>query len=438
MNKNSFKDVLNKFMPDDNSISLLADYLGYEVGKNPLDPDGEWKILFSKRVANKNNGVIAIKPEKELNEDTSTMEVRKLSQAALEFSNTLGSSFYVNIIAFIGEKRVVFFKKGEANRDIRLDLNPDNVDKTLYINNLNQLKDENILIEEDIFGLNGGQATIRISDDVFKRELTTHFLTMINYYRKKMSELITGSSKIRNELALLLTEKAKFYLNQGQPGLINLVDEESYRSALSVIVDTIILRQLMRRFLEAYYGEKSFEVDDITLGVGSGTLDEAIASTVKVATQLAEEKEIKKLNQKQTSLTQEISLFDDLFDDEEIKKTSQIEFIDQTGPQTIQELTKKAQKQFELAYAGDLYAGSVSKVINQVEQTISKEMPDFQAKFWNDTNSGNYSFRYEDMPPESLEKQYEQSMSKNVQIKVENDEDGTPIPKVFYGTDEQE
>lgn len=438
MNTDSFKDVLNKFIPDDNSISLLADYLGYEVGKNPLDPDGEWKILFSKRVANKNNGVIAIKPEKELNEDTSTMEVRKLSQAALEFSNTLGSSFYVNIIAFIGEKRVVFFKKGEANRDIRLDLNPDNVDKTLYINNLNQLKDENILIEEDIFGLNGGQVTIRISDDVFKRELTTHFLTMINYYRKKMSELITGSSKIRTKLAPLLTEKAKFYLNQGQPGLINLVDEESYRSALSVIVDTIILRQLMRRFLEAYYGEKSFEVDDITLGVGSGTLDEAIASTVKVATQLAEEKEIKKLNQKQTSLTQEISLFDDLFDDEEIKKTSQIEFIDQTGPQTIQELTKKAQKQFELAYAGDLYAGSVSKVINQVEQTISKEMPDFQAKFWNDTNSGNYSFRYEDMPPESLEKQYEQSMSKNVQIKVENDEDGTPIPKVFYGTDEQE
>ena len=438
MNKNSFKDVLNKFMPDNNSISLLADYLGYEIGKNPLNPDGEWKILFSKRVANKNNGVIAIKPEKELNEDTSTMEVRKLSQTALEFSNTLGSSFYVNIIAFIGEKRVVFFKKGEANRDIRLDLNPNNVDKILYINNLNQLKDENILIEEDIFGLNGGQATIRISDDVFKRELTTHFLTMINYYRKKMSELITGSSKIRNELAPLLTEKAKFYLNQGQPGLINLVDEESYRSALSVIVDTIILRQLMRRFLEAYYGEKSFEVDDITLGVGSGTLDEAIASTVKVATQLAEEKEIKKLNQKQTSLTQEISLFDDLFDDEEIQKTSQIEFIDQTGPQTIQELTKKAQKQFELAYAGDLYAGSVSKVINQVEQTISKEMPDFQAKFWNDTNSGNYSFRYEDMPPESLEKQYEQSMSKNVQIKVENDENGTPIPKVFYGTDEQE
>ena len=37
MNTDSFKDVLNKFMPDDNSISLLADYLGYEVGKNTAE-----------------------------------------------------------------------------------------------------------------------------------------------------------------------------------------------------------------------------------------------------------------------------------------------------------------------------------------------------------------------------------------------------------------
>ena len=73
MSVNNFKDVLNKFMPDDNSISLLADYLGYEIGKNPLDPNGEWKIFFSKRVTNKNNGVIAIRPEKELNENTSTI-----------------------------------------------------------------------------------------------------------------------------------------------------------------------------------------------------------------------------------------------------------------------------------------------------------------------------------------------------------------------------
>ena len=33
MNTDSFKDVLNKFMPDDNSISLLADYLDMKSAK---------------------------------------------------------------------------------------------------------------------------------------------------------------------------------------------------------------------------------------------------------------------------------------------------------------------------------------------------------------------------------------------------------------------
>ncbi|MFP9184275.1 hypothetical protein, partial [Enterococcus faecalis] len=55
------------------------------------------------------------------------------------------------------------------------------------------------------------------------------------------------------------------------------------------------------------------------------------------------------------------------------------------------------------------------------------------AKFWIDTSSENYSFRFEDVPPEALEKQYENSMSQNVQIKIE---DGKPI--VFYGEDLQE
>ena len=57
------------------------------------------------------------------------------------------------------------------------------------------------------------------------------------------------------------------------------------------------------------------------------------------------------------------------------------------------------------------------------------------AKLWVDTASGNFSFRYQDMPPESLEKQYEDSMSKNVQIKIDSK---TKKPVVFYGDDKSE
>ena len=52
-------------------------------------------------------------------------------------------------------------------------------------------------------------------------------------------------------------------------------------------------------------------------------------------------------------------------------------------------------------------------------------------KLWLDTSAQEYSFRYEDLPPNAIEKQYENSMSQNVQIRIEDN--NTPV--VFYGED---
>lgn len=433
-NAESFKEILEKLDPNQESIKSVGEYLGYDVGVDPIHPDSGWKIYFSKRLDSKESGVIAIKADEDLDENTPIPSVRKLSQSAIELSESFGTRFRVEVIAFIGHKRIVFFKNGEANRDIRLDINPDTVGRKLYINNLNLLKDENIKITKDIFGF--GNYEITVSDEVFKKELTSHFLTTVSFYRKKLSELITGNSKIREQLSPILSTNARIYLKQGQSGLVNLVDDESYKATMPVVVDTILLRQLMRRFLEAYYGPGSFEVNGISLGVGDGTLDEAINEQVTVARNLGEEKKIAALNREKKEIGQEITLFGELFDSDEAKETSTVELNDKKrGPIKIKDLTKKAQKQFELAYAGDLYAGSISTVANNVENKIASIMPEFWVKFWEDTASGNYSFRYEDMPPESLEKQYEVSMGQNVQIKIESDKDGKKKPVVFYGDD---
>ncbi|MFR0560961.1 Eco57I restriction-modification methylase domain-containing protein [Limosilactobacillus mucosae] len=428
--KNNFKRILEELEPNQTSIESVARYLDYDVGTDPINPESGWKVYFSKRIKERTNGVIAVKPTEGLDQNTSIPAVRKLSQSAIELSESFGTGFRVEVIAFLGHKRIVFFKNGEANRDIRLDINPDTVDRKLYINNLNLLKDENIKITEDIFGF--GNYEIKVSDEVFKKELTSHFLTTVSFYRKKLSELITGNSKIREELSPVLSYKAQVYLKQGQSGLVNLVDDESYKSVMPIVVDTILLRQLMRRFLEAYYGYRTFEVSGISLGVGNGTLDDAINEQVTVAKNLGEEKKIAALNRKKIVIGQSISLFDS----DEAKETSEVKLNDtKRGPSRIKELTERAQKQFELVYAGDLYAGSISNVANNIEKAIALNMSEFWAKFWEDTASGNYSFRYEDMPPESLEKQYEVSMGQNVQIKIETDKDGNKKPVIFYGDD---
>src|SRR5699024_42972 len=136
-----------------------------------------------------------------------------------------------------------------------------------------------------------------------------------------------------------------------------LVQDESYKKVLSTVVDTISLRQLMRRFLEGYYGPDSFNVDGIALGVGDGTLDEAIEKAVNIAKNVSEEKKTKKLNKQKTPIGQ-LDLFDASFTPEELDATSQVQVKD--GQEDyLANLSKKASKQFELAYGGDLFAGSI-------------------------------------------------------------------------------
>lgn len=96
----------------------------------------------------------------------------------------------------------------------------------------------------------------------------------------------------------------------------------------------------------------------------------------------------------------------------------------------IKELTELATEQFQAVYNGDLFAGSVGTVANDIEKQMATDFPEITAKLWLDTSAKEYSFRYEDLPPYAIEKQYENSMSQNVQIKIEN---GQPV--VFYGED---
>lgn len=247
-----------------------------------------------------------------------------------------------------------------------------------------------------------------------------------------MSELITGSN-LKYNLEPLLDKRTRKQFKSND--LINLVQERSYRNALSIVVDTIILRQLMRRFLEGYYGPNSFELSGIALGVGDGTLDDAIQRTVNANIKNVEEKDVKKLNRKKKIIPQnkgQLNLFDFL-DDEEKEFTTEVQELSSKDKSTFQSLAAKAQKQFETVYEGDLFAGSVGKVTNIIEKNLSVTYPEFVAQMWIDTSSSKYSFRYEDLPPNAIEEHYENSMAQNIQINIE---DNNPV--VFYGNTESE
>lgn len=424
----NIKDVLDSMMGDQESINVLADYLGYTVGKNPVNPDSDLRIYFTDKTEDKNTGVMSVLALPDLDENSNTIQIRKLYEQVIDIKNNqLGSDFSVSVVGFIGKKRLVFFPMVGGNRDTRLDINPKTVDIDLYKRNLNYLKNDSIVVEESPFGFG---AEIKIDDKAFRRELSSGFLTMVSLYRKKLSEWITASD-LKKYLESLVSDKAKVYIEQNN--IDALVQDESYKKVLSTVVDTISLRQLMRRFLEGYYGPDSFNVDGIALGVGDGTLDEAIEKAVNIAKNVSEEKKIKKLNKQKTPIGQ-LDLFDASFTPEELDATSQVQVKD--GQEDyLADLSKKASKQFELAYGGDLFAGSIGDAATKIDTELAKQNDVDWAKPYIDTKEGNFSFRFEDMPPEAIEKQYEDSMSQNVQITLDKE---TNKPVVFFGDDEVE
>lgn len=422
------KDVLDSMMGDQESINVLADYLGYTVGKNPVNPDSNLRIYFTDKIKDKSTGVMAVLAIPDLNENSNTIQIRKLYEQVIDIKNNqLGSDFSTSVVGFIGKERLVFFPMVGGNRDTRLDINPKTVNIDLYKRNLNYLKNDNIVVEESPFGFG---AEIKIDDKAFRRELSSGFLTMVSLYRKKLSEWITASD-LKKYLENLVSDKAKVYIEQNN--ISALVQDESYKKVLSTVVDTISLRQLMRRFLEGYYGPDSFNVDGIALGVGSGTLDEAIEKAVNIAKNVSEEKDIKKLNRQKTSIEQ-LDIFKASFTPEEVEATSQVQ-IKEGKKDYLANLSKKASKQFELAYGGDLFAGSIGDAATKIDNELAKQNDVDWAKPYIDTKEGNFSFRFEDMPPEAIEKQYEDSMSQNVQITLDKE---TNKPVVFFGDDEVE
>lgn len=409
-------------------IEKVANYLGYPIGSNPVNPDSAWKMLLHDQLNDADQAVLAIKVIDELTEVTPIREVRKLHEQVTALNEELGASFIVPLAAFIGNHRIVLYRVGAGNRDERLDLTVSSVQKvSLYAEQFNQrLIKENLRLEEDEFGF--GYDIIGLND-LFKRELSTRFQQTIELYRKKISEAITGSS-VRSELSLLVTEEAQEAIKRDR--LAELVENPSYKSGLGCVVDTIILRQLLRRFLEGYYGEETFDVSGIALGIGAGTLESALQEVVQVYRPEYEDKALQKALKKERMVPKQITM-DDLFMEDELIVTSDVTFK-QGGKEKLIDIYERVRMQFEVAYGGDLFAGSVGEATNRVESRLSNEFPDLMAKLWADTSTDQYSFRYEDLPPELLQQQYEASMSRSVQIKLQDD----GLPVVFYGDDKQE
>ena len=192
----SLKELIDNLKNDIQSFELVATYLGYSLGENPIENSGEWKILFTDKLEDKSRGVMAIKFQEDLNSSSKTIEVRRLYKQVEKLRDSYTVDFDTQLVGFIGENRIVIFPTHSGNRDVRLDINLETAEKSFYISNFNLLKNENIQIEEDDFGFG---EDIRIPEGVFTQQLSSHFLVVVLLPKKTFRTNNCKSFKTRVE-----------------------------------------------------------------------------------------------------------------------------------------------------------------------------------------------------------------------------------------------
>lgn len=236
-----------------------------------------------------------------------------------------------------------------------------------------------------------------------------------------------ASNKTLEDIILKLIPKHEQVLLKKQK-LDEKLLNANYKVAIGSVVDTLVLRIILRRFLEGYHGLEPFtkqdDLKDIGLGEREGRMQEVIEHLAEIKYKTITEENLKKAVDSVVPAQLSWDLFNEVTMDVEMKNS----------PVPFADIYDRLQTQFELAYGGDLFSGDIAEVVNKVEKEINKHRPELLLKLVADTSDERFNFRYEDLPPEMIQDFYENSMSYSLHYAV-NDK-GEPV--VSYSDDLQQ
>ncbi|MDD2630687.1 MAG: hypothetical protein PHV61_11095 [Limnochordia bacterium] len=386
------------------ALSCFASLFDYDLMLNPVNPDSDWVLIDHPSFDSDDQALMALRYDNELDSLTTVPQIRKRFEE-VERQKTLFGPFTVYLYAFSGLGRIVIYRAFGGNRDERLDISRDSIERvSLYADALMSLHKDMLEFKEDIFG----NIAIKDLDNLFKRELSTQFNSMVQLYRRRIAETMIMDEKCVDALLGLLPRHIRMEI--ADLPLHEKVLKPYFKEAVGSVVDTIVLRVLLRRFFEAYHGLEPFsrqdDLSDLGFGHGEGRMEEVLQylAEVKYRTSVDE----RSINRALVAQGKEqTSLFDLVTSPVTIKRTDE-----------IREIYTRMRTQFELAYGGDLFDSDVALIANTVEDRINEYQPELLLGFWADTSSRRYNFRYEDLPPEQIQEHYENSMSHSFQIIV--------------------
>lgn len=424
------KPIGTKRSLDDALRDFFISYLGYAavqhdpLDANPTRPDA-WRLI----VPETNSAPFAVAYDKDLSAKSRKQVARLYTRAVQDRVQRATSTQPPALYVFTDGARYVFFSADPfRNRDDKFDLSAQTLSYAGNVNKLEDLRRSNLHYRERL-GLKRP-----LIDFLFKATPLSQDERFKKYVHQIREELLRAALDDDNALALVVAR----LLNPDdvtKAGKLKRTRHELYVAygqglgdALAGAVDTLLLRLILMRFVEAYYGEldglrgvrdllHDGGVENTSFPIG-GPLFENLAGFDETQRQLAQVVD--------RALNPDVS---------KAKKNKLLEprqldlFIGK--PQLADELESEENAR-KARLGGDFYLGELAEAATALEKRFlskpksrgARALTEFLGRTAEDDK---WDFRYEDLRPQTLQDYYEEALGTAVQIAYSKADDALNV-----------
>ena len=187
------------------------------------------------------------------------------------------------------------------------------------------------------------------------------------------------------------------HVGTATPSLERIALDRKMRSGFFATVDTVLLRIVLYRYLEAQFGYKM--ADDERREIALGSYDEVIERTVKVDRGKLANVRTKGKSAKSSAAEKQLDLF---------------AHVDK--PELFVKAIKERADWYQRQAGGDLHYGTVAEAADILQNFLLEHHRDTFAELLAGTSTDEYSFHYADLDPRALQQFYEGTIGTDLRV----------------------
>lgn len=257
--------------------------------------------------------------------------------------------------------------------------------------------------------------------------LDEEFVEFMSHARRRIAMLLLdtapGRRLLKNIWPKLCAAAQVDDADRSMPTLEHLVRDPHWRRVLIAVVDSVLLRLILYRYLEAQFGYRTG--DDEQRGIAFGSYDELLQATTRF-----DEEKLDKLLKRIHA------------DDTGISFSSQMDLfqvpVDVTKEKAFRQGLQQRADYYGQIAGGDLHNGAIAEAADELQAFLIREHAGELALLLEETRTDRYSFHYADLDPRAFGEFYQSTIGTDIRAQYDPGSEEVRIRVVDFERNQKE